>query len=79
MPVERWTDEMLDELASGVSQLRESVADVRDSVSELRESVADVRDSVDGLRVRVFQVKKCPIVIAFAERLVERRNDEAIA
>ncbi len=37
MAVERWTDEMLDELAS--------------SVSEMRESITDVRDSVDGLRV----------------------------
>ncbi len=37
MAVERWTDEMLDELAS--------------SVGEIRNSVADVRDSVDGLRV----------------------------
>ncbi|MBD2513769.1 hypothetical protein H6G93_01845 [Nostoc sp. FACHB-973] len=39
MTVERWTDEMLDELAS--------------SVTELRESVSEVRDSVDGLRVTV--------------------------
>ena len=37
MTVQRWTDEMLDELAS--------------SVTELRESMSDVRDSVDGLRV----------------------------
>jgi signal transduction histidine kinase len=37
MTVKRWTDEMLDELAS--------------SVSELRESVSEVKDSVDGLRV----------------------------
>lgn len=40
----RWTDEMLDSLASDVSELRESV-------SELRESVAEVRDGVDGVRV----------------------------
>ncbi|NCQ93959.1 MAG: hypothetical protein EWV75_21315 [Microcystis wesenbergii Mw_QC_S_20081001_S30D] len=33
----RWTDEMLDELA--------------DSVSELRGSVADLRDSMDGVRL----------------------------
>ena len=37
MTVQRWTDEMLDDLAS--------------SVTELRESVADVKDSIDGLRV----------------------------
>ena len=37
MAVERWTDVMLDGLAS--------------SVSEMRESVSEVRDSIDGLRV----------------------------
>ncbi|MCL1465282.1 hypothetical protein [Argonema galeatum] len=40
----RWTDKMLDSLASDVSELRESV-------SELRESVSEVRDSVDGIRI----------------------------
>ncbi|MDB9518955.1 hypothetical protein PN466_18585 [Roseofilum reptotaenium CS-1145] len=34
---QRWTDEMLDELAS--------------SVDELRDSVSEIKDSVDGLRV----------------------------
>jgi hypothetical protein len=37
MTIQRWTDEMLDDLAS--------------SVTELRESVTEVKDSVDGLRV----------------------------
>ena len=37
MVVQRWTDEMLDELAS--------------SVGEMRESITEIRDSVDGLRV----------------------------
>ena len=44
MAVQRWTDEMLDELASSVSE-------VKDSVSELRDGLSDVKDSVDGLRV----------------------------
>ena len=44
MAVERWTDKMLDELAS-------SVSDMRDSITEMRGSITDVRDSVDGLRV----------------------------
>ncbi|TRV53676.1 MAG: hypothetical protein EWV42_05725 [Microcystis panniformis Mp_GB_SS_20050300_S99D] len=50
----RWTDEMLDELADSVSELRESVSEVselRESVSELRESVSEVRESVDGVRI----------------------------
>ncbi|MGK7878076.1 MAG: hypothetical protein AB4426_33650 [Xenococcaceae cyanobacterium] len=37
MAVQRWTDEMLDELAS--------------SVGEMRDSITQIRDSVDGLRV----------------------------
>lgn len=44
MVIKRWTDEMLDELASSVDELR-------DSVDELRDSVSEVKDSVDGLRV----------------------------
>jgi hypothetical protein len=44
MAVERWTDEMLDELAS-------SVADLRDSMNTMRDSIDTVGDGVDGLRV----------------------------
>lgn len=54
----RWTDEMLDSLATDVSELRESVSEMRESISELRESfsevresVSEVRDSIDGLRI----------------------------
>jgi uncharacterized coiled-coil DUF342 family protein len=60
MAVVRWTDEMLDELSSNVSEMRESISEMRESisemresVSELRESVSEVKDSVDGLRVTV--------------------------
>ena len=44
MTIQRWTDEMLDKLASSVEELKDGVAEVRDGVAE-------VRDSVDGLRV----------------------------
>jgi predicted nuclease with TOPRIM domain len=37
MVVQRWTDEMLDEFAS--------------SVRELREGITDVKDGIDGLRI----------------------------
>jgi predicted nuclease with TOPRIM domain len=37
MVVQRWTDEMLDEFAS--------------SVTELREGITDVKDGIDGLRI----------------------------
>ena len=44
MAVQRWTDEMLDELASSVGEMRESMTDMRESITE-------IRDSVDGLRI----------------------------
>ena len=46
MAVERWTDEMIDGLASSVSEMRESI-------TEMRESITETRESVDGLRVTV--------------------------
>jgi methyl-accepting chemotaxis protein len=57
MTVERWTDEMLDGLASSVTELRESVTEVRESVTELRESVTAVRESVTELRESVTEVR----------------------
>ena len=65
MAVQRWTDEMLDELASTVSELGSSMSELRStvgelgsSVSELRStvgelgsSVSEIKDSIDGLRV----------------------------
>ena len=44
MVIKRWTDEMVDELASSVGEMRESI-------TEMREGMTDVKDSVDGLRV----------------------------
>ncbi len=66
MATERWNDEMLDKLASSVSELRaemkesigalrdemkESVGALRDEVSELREGLKETKDSIDGLRL----------------------------
>jgi uncharacterized coiled-coil DUF342 family protein len=65
MTVQRWTDEMLDNLASSSTELRESVTELRESVTQLRESVTELRegfvdvqeniteikDSIDGLRI----------------------------
>ncbi|MCY7331622.1 MAG: hypothetical protein LH649_02970 [Pseudanabaena sp. CAN_BIN31] len=44
MTVQRWNDEMLDGLASTVTELRKST-------TELRESVTEVKDGIDGLRI----------------------------
>ncbi|MGH2414182.1 MAG: hypothetical protein ACRDEA_10930 [Microcystaceae cyanobacterium] len=60
MAVERWTDEMLDDLASSVSEMRDSIGEMRDSIGEMRDSIGEMRDnfntvhdSVDGLRITV--------------------------
>ena len=44
MAVQRWTDEMLDELASSVGEMREGM-------TEMREGMTEMRDSIDGLRI----------------------------
>ncbi|MEM9271660.1 MAG: hypothetical protein AAGA80_01670 [Cyanobacteria bacterium P01_F01_bin.143] len=51
MAVERWNDEMLDELASSVGEMKESITEMKESITEVKESITEVRDSVDGLRV----------------------------
>ncbi|ACK66536.1 hypothetical protein PCC8801_2528 [Rippkaea orientalis PCC 8801] len=51
MAVQRWTDEMLDELASTVSDVKDGIDGLRDRVDGLTDSVDGLRDSVDGLRV----------------------------
>jgi len=44
MTLQRWTDEMLDNLASSSTELRESVTELRESVTELRKGFVDVQD-----------------------------------
>jgi len=58
MVIQRWTDEMLDELASSVSEMRESMTEMRESMTEMRESMTEMREgmtemreSIDNLRV----------------------------
>lgn len=51
MAVERWTDRMLDELTSSVSEMRGSMTEMQGSMTEIRESIVEIRDSIDGLRI----------------------------
>ena len=57
MATQRWTDEMLDNLASSVGGLRESVGELRVSVGELRVSVGELRESVGELRYDVDELR----------------------
>ncbi|HAG80856.1 MAG TPA: hypothetical protein DCL61_06715 [Cyanobacteria bacterium UBA12227] len=53
MTVQRWTDEMLDELASSVSEMRESMGEMRESISELRSTVGELSSTVSELKSTV--------------------------
>jgi len=57
MAVQRWNDEMLDGLASTVTELRESTTELRESTTELRESTTELRESTTELRESVTEVK----------------------
>ncbi|UXE64006.1 MAG: hypothetical protein KA717_16590 [Woronichinia naegeliana WA131] len=50
MTVQRWTDEMLDNLASSTTELREGSTELRESVTELRESVTELRNGFSDVR-----------------------------
>jgi len=50
MAVQRWTDEMLDNLASSTTELREGSTELRESVTELRESVTELRKGFSDVR-----------------------------
>ncbi len=91
MTTQRWTDEMLDKLASTVSetgqQIKEmqgTMKEMQGSIGELRDSVEEVRDSVDGLRVTsqalfqfVSQHQKTIEVIQEEQELMKQRQQES--
>ena len=66
MTTERWNDEMLDNLADSVTELRESVEQTRESVEQTRETVEQTTHNVDIL---------VGAVNAFLERDRERAEE----
>ena len=56
MAVVRWTDDMLDELSSSVSEMRESMSEMRESIGEMRESIGEVNDSIGEMRESIGEV-----------------------
>ena len=57
MAVQRWTDEMLDKLASTVADMRDSVVDVKDTVVQMRDSMTEMRDTVADVKDTVIQMR----------------------
>jgi regulator of replication initiation timing len=47
---EKWTDERLDDLANGVSEVRAEVIEVRKEVAHVREGLGELRAEIKGLR-----------------------------
>ncbi len=50
MAVVRWTDEMLDELASSTSELKSSVSEMHESITEMRQGMGEMRESITEMR-----------------------------
>jgi predicted nucleic acid-binding Zn-ribbon protein len=49
-PRENWTDERLDDLAKGVSEVRVEVIEVRKEVAHVREELGELRAEIKGLK-----------------------------
>lgn len=76
---QRWTDEMLDELASSVSELREgmgelreTVGELREEIGELRETVAELSNNVDGVRITA----QALLQVAAQQQQASQRHEE---
>ncbi len=78
MAVERWTDEMLDELASSVSEMRDSITEVRDSITEVRDSVDSLRVTAQGLLQVAAQSQRRMDLFEEEMELVKQRHAEEI-
>ncbi len=76
MATQRWTDEMLDNLASSVSEVKESVSELRESVSEVKESVTEIRKGMEVLRDTTRGLIE---VVAKQERRMGRFSEEMAA
>ena len=80
MATQRWTDEMLDNLASSVSEVKESVTELRESVkesvTELRESVTEIGKGMEVLRDTTQGLIE---VVAKQERRMNRFDEEMAA
>ncbi|MBR8826600.1 MAG: hypothetical protein DSM107014_01625 [Gomphosphaeria aponina SAG 52.96 = DSM 107014] len=49
MVIQRWTDEMLDELASSVTEMREGMTEMREGMTELKEGTERLRVTSQAL------------------------------
>ena len=58
MAVQRWTDKMLDELASSVGGMQKSMTEMRESMTEMRESITEMRESMTEMRGSITEIRE---------------------
>ncbi|MGK7874504.1 MAG: hypothetical protein AB4426_14710 [Xenococcaceae cyanobacterium] len=75
MAVERWTDEMLDELASSVVDLRDSVDGLRVTVQGLLQVAAQSQRDMELLKQRQGETDQRFNVLLEEVRYLIRRDD----
>lgn len=78
MAVERWTDEMLDELASSVGEMRVGMTEMREGMREMRESVDGLKVTAQGLLQVAAQNQRRMDLFEEEMELVKQRHAEEI-
>ncbi|MEM8640065.1 MAG: hypothetical protein AAGG51_14805 [Cyanobacteria bacterium P01_G01_bin.54] len=83
MTAVRWTDEMLDELSSNVSEMRESIGEIKDSIDGLRvtaqalmQVAAQSQRDMENLKQRQAESDERFNVLLEEVRYLIRRNEE---
>jgi hypothetical protein len=74
MAVERWTDEMLDELASSVTDLRDSVDGLRVTVQALLQVAAQSQRDMESIKQRQAETDQRFNVLLEEVRYLIRRD-----
>ncbi|MEA5536748.1 hypothetical protein [Crocosphaera sp. XPORK-15E] len=57
MATKRWTEEMLDELASSVGELKESVTEMKESITEMKDGMTEMRESMTEMKDGMTEMK----------------------
>ena len=70
----QWTKEMVDKLASDITEMRNSAIKLRDSVIKQGDSVLEVPDSIDGMK---FKAQELLEIAAQQEQENEARKAES--
>ena len=76
MAVERWTDEMLDELSSNVSELKDSIDGLRITAQALLQVAAQSQRDMENVKERQAESDERFNVLLEEVRYLVRRSEE---